>query len=174
MKRTSIYLVLFSIFLVFISCAEEFKIIRHGNNSSDYLTINSTFIEAKVSSMADIYYYKIYLSPTFISNKGEETYIFNMKHLGISYLNLESAWLEINGNKVELIETHLPIRKQEGTSHLAEIHAFQISKENFKALIEENDSRMFLKSGQLTIDVFFEKEIKEKLLQFFNETLNSR
>lgn len=165
-----IYLLL-TMFLL-ISCSEQFKIVKHQNSNSDYVTVNSSYIEAKVSSMADIYYYKIYLSPSYVLNKNEESYILNVKYLGISFFNLQQAWLEINGIKFPLNENNLPIQKQEGTSYLAEIHSFRINKETFKAMTFEDDSRIVLKSGQLIIDIYIEKDIKEKLLKFYNECKN--
>jgi len=170
MEKNAI-IILMILFFSF-SCSEEFKIIRHQNYNSDYYSISSSYIESKVSSMADIYYYKIYLSCGYYFNKGEENYSITVKHLGITFLNLKNAWIEINGNKIELKASRLPIQKQEGTSYLAEINSFQISEDNFKAILSEPDSRLYLKSGKLIIDVFFEEAIKEKLNQFYKVTKN--
>jgi hypothetical protein len=160
------------ILLFSVSCSEEFQIVKHQNNNSDYYSLTTSYIESKVSSMADIYYYKIYLACGYYYNKGEESYSITVKHLGITFLNLENVWLEINGNKVELKPSRLPIQKQEGTSYLAEINSFQISEENFKAILNEPDSHLILKSGKLLIDVFFENMIKEKLKEFYTATKN--
>lgn len=153
--------------LIIIACTEEFKIIKSNVNKIDKsYSVTTTPIELAVSGMTDIYNYKIFLTLKYTKYPDDSLYLMMVKYQSISLLNLEKGYLEIDGNKIDLTTSRPPIIKQDGVNNISEIYSFDIKKENLLALINENDSRLVLRSGHRIIDIPFDFVLKQKFRRF--------
>lgn len=170
MLRTSLILTL----LFFAACSEEFRVIKSNLNKNDNsYSITTTPIELALSGMTDIYSYKIFMTLKYNHYPSNESYSMIIKYQGLSLLNLEKAYLEVDDNKYFLTSDRPPIIKQDGVEYIAEIHSFSLSRENISAIILENDARLVFRTGQRIIDMPFNNEVKSNIKKFLEMTIKN-
>lgn len=168
MFRTSLIIAL----LFFSACSQEFRVIKSNvNNNDNSFSITTTPIELALSGITDIYSYKVFMTLKYNHYQNNESYSMIIKYQGLSLLNLEKAYLEVDDNKYFLTSERPPVIKQDGVEYIAEIHSFSLSRENISTIILENDARLVFRTGQRIIDMPFNNEVKSNIKKFFEMTI---